>query len=73
MNSAIGLRVRLRRLEDEKCSNGVVGFIESHDEPGRWRDQAAELHAKGYRVVYVAHIPKRDATARREPDATAAR
>lgn len=73
MNSTISLRVRLRRLEDQKCSNGVVGFVEPGVEPERWSDQAAQLHAKGYRVVYVAHIPKRDATARRDPDATTAR
>ena len=73
MNASIKLRSRLHRLEEQKGVTGVAGFVASNVDTSSWRQRVTDLHALGYRVVYVAHIPKRDATARREPDATTAR
>jgi len=59
MSAAVGLRSRLQRLEAQKCGHGVAGFVAPLVDLHGGSHRAADLHAKGYPVVYVARIPGR--------------
>ena len=65
MNSSLGLRSRVLRLEDQTASAGVAGIVStrggSYDpaEQKRLREGIAALHKAGHSVVYVAHLALR--------------